>query len=80
MSKFTFKGEAGAAKVIKAVQMGGQEVRILESNYKSGDKTMHTIRVSGAGKDKLMGPQAALAIIEAQDEIIAYFRKHGVIE
>jgi hypothetical protein len=85
MSQFKFKGSSpsstAAGQMLKEIDFGGQTVRIFKDSYtnRTGD-TMYTIRVTGAGKDKRMGPQAALAIVNAGDEIAEYFREVGVIE
>lgn len=79
---FQFKGSSGSSsdQLIKEVDLGGQKVKIYRSSYERRGQTMHTIRISGAGKDKLMGPQAAFAIIAAAKEIEEYYREVGVIE
>jgi len=80
---FRFKGVTTAAvgEVIKEIDCGGQTVTISKGSYKAKDgSTNHTIVVSGVGKETRMGPQKALAILAAGEEIEAYFREVGVIE
>lgn len=84
MGRFRFKGAAAAAttgEVIKEVDCGGQTVTISKGNYTKKDGTQnHVIVISGVGKETRMGPQKALAILQAGDEIEQYFREVGVIE
>ena len=83
MKKFNFKGGDSTltSEILKEVVLGGQKVTITKASYTGRDgQKNHTICLSGVGKETRMGPQKALAIIAAAEEIEQYFRDVGVIE
>jgi len=79
-----FKGGRKSAdtteNVLGTVQVDGSEIKVVGNSFDARGSTMHTIKLTGLGKDSHFGPQKFLAVLATCARAAKFFQEKDQIE